>query len=200
MKLIQPLVGVILVSAVAGCAGGPSSAAPGSNAPAAPTGPVAARVAPRGETGPVEVGGIAPNDTIVALRRGADRVVILRHGPPDRADFLELELPASVFAKAPNEIVHVTITTRPGVYGAELSADADWGPGTALSFKYAIHFYPPADALQRYHTLTEVERRLTVARREPNGDLTLYLSTRPAPDVVRALIPGPGTYVMVVGK
>ena len=199
MKLIPPPWGVTLAALVAGCAGGPSSAPP-AGAALAPTGPVAARVAPRGETGPVEVGGIAPNDTVVLVRRGVDRVVIMRHGPPDRADFLELELPASVFLHAPGDTVHVTIKSRPGVYGAELSADADWGPGTALSFKYAIHFYPPADALQRYHTLTEVERRLKVARREPNGDLTLYLSTKPAPDVVRALIPGPGTYVMVVGK
>lgn len=199
MKLIPPLCGVTVVALALGCAGAPSSAPPPGEA-AAPTGPVAARVVPRGETGPVEVGGIAPNDTTVTLRRGVGRVVILRHGPPDRADFLELELPATVFARAPSETVHVTIKSRPGVYGAELSADADWGPGTALSFKYAIHFFPPADALQRYHTLTEVEARLKVARREPNGDLTLYLSTKPAPDVVRALIPGPGTYVMVVGK
>jgi hypothetical protein len=148
----------------------------------------------------VEVGGIAPNDTVVTVQRGVPRVVVLRHGPPDRAEFLELTLPATVFAQAARDTVHLTIGTVPGVYGATLSADAEWGPGTAIAFKYAIHFYPPADAMQRYHTLSEVERRLTVARRESNGDLTLYLSTRPSPDVVSALIPGPGTYEMVVGK
>ena len=165
-----------------------------------PSGPVAVRVAPKGETAPVEVGGVTPNDTVIVVRRGVGRVVILRHGPPDRTDFAELTLPAAVFAKAPNDSILVTVRTRPGVYGLELSADADWGPGTALAFKYAIHFYPPADALQRYATLTEIDRRLTMARRERNGDLTIYLTSHPAPDVIRAFIPGEGTYVMVVGK
>jgi acetamidase/formamidase len=165
-----------------------------------PTGPVALRVAPKGETAPVEVGGIPPNDTVVVVRRGFGRTVILRHGPPDRTDFAELTLPATVFATAPAESVLVTIRMRPGVYGIELSADAPWGPGTELAFKYAIHFYPPADALRRFGTLTEVDRRLTLARRERNGDLTIYLSSHPAPDVVKAFIPGEGTYVMVVGK
>lgn len=201
MKLMNVGVATALAFLVAGCGGG-AVAAPATDpgAAQAQVGPVAVRVAPRGETAPVEVGGIAPGDTSFALKRGEDRVVILRHGLPDRAEFLELDLPASVFQRAPSDSVRLTIRTRPGVYGADLSADADWGPGAAISFKYAVHFYPPADALARYHTLTEVDRRLTIARRESNGDLTLYLSTRPSPDVVRALIPGPGTYVMVVGK
>lgn len=197
MKLIPPLTASLLL--LAGCGGG--AAAPGAvGSVTPPTVPVVTRVAPRGETGAVEAGGIAPDDTVVTLRRGADRVVVLRHGPPDRADFLELTLPASVFAQAPQDSVHVTIRTLPGVYGATLSADADWGAGTAIAFKYAIHFHPPTDALRRYGTLTEVDRRLTVARRETNGELTLYLTGRPSPDVVRALIPGPGTYEMVIGK
>ncbi len=165
-----------------------------------PAGPVAVGVAPKGTTAPVEVGGVTPNDTVVVVRRGAARVVILRHGPPDRTDFAEITLPATVFAKAPNDSILVTVRIRPGVYGVELSADADWGPGTELAFKYPIHFYPPADALRRYATLTEVDRRLTMARRERNGDLTIYLTSHPAPDVIRAFIPGEGTYVMVVGR
>ena len=165
-----------------------------------PEGPVAVRVAPRGETEPVEVGGIAPNDTVVTLRRGQGRTVILRHGPPDRTEFAEVILPPTVFEKAARDTVRVTIAARPGVYGVDLSADSDWGPGTEIIFKYAVHFYPPAAALRQYGTLTEVERRLTVARRERNGDLTLYLSMHPTTDVLRAFIPGEGTYVMVVGK
>jgi hypothetical protein len=198
VKLTLPLVAVTAVTLMLGCGVGATSARSTPGADGAPMGPVVLRVSPHGETKPVEVGGIAPNDTILLVRRGAPRVVILRHGPPDRAEFLELELPVSVFAQAARDTIHVTIKAAPGIYGAELSADADWGPGAALSFKYAIHFYPPADAMARYHNLAEVERRLTVARREHNGDLTLYLSTRPAPDVVRALIPGAGAYVMTV--
>ena len=200
MKL-TPRLSLLALLLGAACGGRPAPVESGPGGPVQiPEGPVAVRVAPRGETEPVEVGGIAPNDTVVVLRRGEARVVVLRHGPPDRADFAELFLPASVFARAPQDSVRVTIRPRPGVYGVELAADADWGPGTEIAFKYAVHFYPPTEALRRYRTLTEVDRRLTVARRERNGDLTLYLSSRPAPDVLRAFIPGPGTYVMVVGK
>ncbi|MBW8771981.1 MAG: hypothetical protein JF590_01595 [Gemmatimonadetes bacterium] len=193
--------GAIGAALLAGCHAAPLAVVttPGGGAQL-PAGPVAVRVAPKGETAPVEVGGVTPNDTVVTLRRGTGRVVILRHGPPDRTDFAELTLPASVFAKAARDSILVTIRTRPGVYGVDLSADADWGPGAELAFKYAIHFYPPADALRRYATLTEVDRRLTLARRERNGDLTIYLSSHPAPDVVKAFIPGEGSYVMVVGK
>jgi hypothetical protein len=166
----------------------------------APDRPTVTRVMPRSEGGPVEVGRIAPEDTILKLRRGESRVVILRHGPPDRAEFLELHLPASVFADATREEIALAIRTIPGVYGAELTADVPWGPGATIAFKYAVHFYPPAESIRRYRTLTEIERRLVIARRESNGDLALYYSTRPAPDVVRAMIPGAGTYVMVVGK
>ena len=186
---------------LAGCAHGISqtTSTPGST-PRASTAPVAVRTVPRDEAEPVEVGGIAPDDTVVTIHRGEARIVIMRHGPPDRTEFVELTLPNTVFAKATKDSVQITIKTRPGVYGVELSADADWGPGTQLAFKYAVHFYPPAKALRQYRTLTEVERRLTVARRGENGDLTIYYSSHPAPDVLRALIPGGGSYVMVVGR
>lgn len=202
MKLIRPHPGsTLLALLLAGCSGGGAVVGTDPNAPAQlPTAPVLVRSAPRGETAPVEVGGIAPGDTVVAVRKGEARVVILRHGPPDRAEFVELTLPATVFARATRDTIRVTLKPRPGVYGVELSADADWGPGAQIAFKYAVHFYPPADAVRKYRTLTEIDRRLTVARREQNGDLTIYLSTRPAPDVLRAYIPGEGTWVMVVGK
>jgi hypothetical protein len=165
-----------------------------------PDRPTVLRVMPRSEGGPVEVGGIAPDDTTLRLRRGESRVVVLRHGPPDRAEFLELQLPATVFADATREQIQLTIRTVPGVYGAEVSADVPWGPGATIAFKYAVHFYPPAEAVRKYRTLTEIDRRLVIGRREQNGDHALYYTTRPAPDVVRAMIPGEGTYVMVVGK
>ncbi len=203
MNLIRPATGLTaLALLLPGCRGGSAPVVqPGPNGTVqVPTVPVAVRTAPRGETSPVEVGGIAPSDTVVMVRRGEPRVIILRHGPPERAEFVELTLPPTVFARAAKDTVRVTIKPRPGVYGVDLSADADWGPGTQIAFKYAVHFYPPADAVRMYRTLTEIDRRLTVARREQNGDLTIYLSTRPAPDVLRAFIPGGGMWVMVVGK
>jgi hypothetical protein len=146
----------------------------------------------------VEVGGIAPGDTVLRVLKGVARTLILRHGPPDHAEFLELTLPATVFAGAGKDTIVVTVTTRPGIYGVDLAADAEWGPGTVLAFKYAVHFFPPSGSVRRYGTLTEVAKRLTIARRERNGDLTIFYSTAPAPDVLRAFVPGAGSWEMVI--
>jgi len=184
---------------VAACGGGASTAA---TDPALqhPTAPVELRRVARDQVDIVEVGGIAPNDTILRVLKGVARTLVLRHGPPDHAEFLELILPATVFAGAGKDTILVTVTTRPGIYGVELSADADWGPGTEVAFKYAVHFYAPSGALRRYGTLTEVAKHLTIARRERNGDLTIFYSTAPAPDVSRAFVPGAGSYEMVITK
>lgn len=199
MKLIRHLLPGTTLLLAAACGGGASSTTI-DPALQAPTGPVEVRRVPRDQVDLVEVGGIAPNDTVFRVLKGMARTLVLRHGPPDHAEFLELILPATVFAQAGKDTVQVTVTTRPGVYGVDLSADADWGPGTQIAFKYAVHFFPPSGSVRRYGTLTEVAKRLTVARRERNGDLTIFYSTAPAPDVSRAFVPGAGSYVMVVTK
>jgi hypothetical protein len=191
-----PIAGVLLLAA---CGGGRSANAAGA-VPAEPTGPQEVRSLSRSAANVIEVGGIAPNDTILVVRKGEARTLILRHGPPDRAEFLQLDLPATVFAGAAKDSIRVTVTTRPGVYGVDLSADADWGPGVQLAFKYAVHFFPPDGAIRKYGTLTEVAKRLSVARRDRNGDLTLYYTTQPGPDIARAFITGEGSWVMVVAK
>jgi hypothetical protein len=190
---------LMLGASLVACGGGAGSAAT-DLVPQEPTGPVEVRRVPRDQVDLVEVGGIAPNDTVLRVLKGVARTLLLRHGPPDHAEFLELNLPATVFAEAGKDTILVTVTTRPGVYGVDLSADADWGPGTRLAFKYAVHFFPPSGSVRRYGTLTEVAKRLTIARRERNGDLTILYSTAPAPDVARAFVPGAGSYEMVVTK
>jgi hypothetical protein len=188
-----------LAACVAACGGGASTTATALELQQS-TVPVELRKVSRDQVDMVEVGGIAPNDTVLRVLKGVARTLVLRHGPPDHAEFLELTLPATVFAGAGRDTILVTVTTRPGIYGVDLSADADWGPGTVLAFKYAVHFYPPSGALRRYGTLTEVAKRLTIARRERNGDLTIFYSSAPSPDVSRAFIPGAGSYEMVVTK
>jgi hypothetical protein len=181
------------------CHGG-GRTADAARAVAVANGPVLVRTVPPAEAALLEAGGIPPGDTSLVVTRGRARTLILRHGPPDRAEFLELTLPATVFQDAPAETVHVTARPLPGVYGVTLEADAPWGKGAELAFKYAVHFNTPPDALARYRTLTEVERRLVIARRGEGGDAAIYYSTHPFPDVVLAKIPGPGTYQMLVGK
>jgi hypothetical protein len=183
---------------IAACGGGSNPAA--SAAPVVPTGPQEVRSLARGAADLIEVGGIAPSDTVLVVKKGEARTLILRHGPPDRAEFLQLDLPATVFADAGKDSVRVTVSPRPGVYGVDLSADADWGPGAQLAFKYAVHFYPPNGAVRKYGTLTEVAKRLAVAKRDRNGDLTVYFTTQPGPDIARAFITGAGSWVMVMAK
>jgi hypothetical protein len=200
VKLIRhSFPGTTLLCLLAACGGGAGSVAP-ELAPKVPTGPEEVRRVSRDQVDLVEVGGIAPNDTVLRVLKGVERTLILRHGPPDHAEFLELNLPATVFASAGKDTVLVTVTTRPGIYGVDLSADADWGPGTQVAFKYAVHFFPPGGSVQKYGTLTEVAKRLTIARRERNGDLTIFFSTAPSPDVSRAFVPGAGSYVMIIPK
>lgn len=203
MKLTAtPIAGLLpslaLGVTLAACGGGANPAA--TAGPVVPTGPQEVRNLSRGAADLIEVGGIAPSDTVLVVKKGEGRTLILRHGPPDRAEFLQLDLPATVFANAGKDSVRVTVAPRPGVYGVDLSADADWGPGAQIAFKYAVHFYPPNGAVRKYGTLTEVAKRLAVAKRDRNGDLTLYFTTQPGPDIARAFITGAGSWVMVMAK
>ncbi len=197
MKLTAaPLLGTFLLLTACGGSGGPSAGA----LPAEPTGPQVVGELSRTAADLVEFGGIAPNDTVLVVKKGEARTLVLRHGPPDRAEFLQLDLPATVFADAGKDSIRVTVACRPGVYGVDLSADAAWGPGAQLAFKYAVHFYPPNGSVRKYGTLTEVAKRLVVAKRDRNGNFTTYYTTQPGPDIARAFIPGEGSWVMVVAK
>ncbi|MGH7531815.1 MAG: hypothetical protein ACREL4_00875, partial [Gemmatimonadales bacterium] len=143
--------------------------------------------------------GVDPADTSVTFIPGRPRVIVLRNPDPDNTPFATLEIPASGFGTG-SDPVTITLATRPGVYGLDINANASFGPGIILTFKYAVHFAPPAAALTKYGSRIAFEKRLTIARQNPDGSLVLLASGRPASDNLSALLNTPGTYVVAAPR
>lgn len=149
----------------------------------------------------LEMSGIPPEDTVVTFASGRARTVVLRHGPPDNAVFVELHFPDSVFkGEQVPESVTLTITVRPGVYGLDLTSTAKLGKGATIRFKYPVHFTAPVAALARYGSTTRFERNLYVAARIEEDRFALLASDRPASDNLRSALPGPGTYLVAAER
>lgn len=147
----------------------------------------------------LEDDGSDPADTTVTVIPGRPRVIVLRHPDPDNTPFATLEIPANGLGSG-GAPVSITLAARPGVYGLDVRSEASFGPGIILTFKYAVHFAPPAAALAKYGSRTAFERRLAIARRNPDGSLALLASGRPASDNLSALLNTPGTYVVAAPR
>jgi len=151
------------------------------------------------ETYLLEVSGVAPADTVLTIPAGTERIVVLRHGPPDNAVFAEVAFDSASFQAPRGTPVDVTIRPRPGLYGIELTASAPIG-SAELTFKYAVHFSAPAAAVQRYGTAILYERALAIGLLVDGRDLLLLPSTRPASDNLRARLPSSGTYIVAAPR
>src|SRR5690242_2181627 len=90
-----------------------------------------------------------PPDTTVRVKRGAARVIVIRHPAPDDLTFGELALPAQAFDSTGPDSVSVDIRIRRGVYGLDLTTSAPLRAAT-LTFKYAVHFAAPAEARKAF--------------------------------------------------
>ncbi|HEU5358551.1 MAG TPA: hypothetical protein VFU45_05510 [Gemmatimonadales bacterium] len=147
----------------------------------------------------LEDDGADPADTTLTIVPGRPRTIVIRHPDPDNTVFATLEIPAGGLGDddAP---VALTLATRPGIYGLEVRTDAPFGPGVVLTFKYPVHFAPPAAAIARYGSRAAFERRLVIARRNADGTLALLASGRPAGDNLSALLNTPGTYVVAAPR
>lgn len=167
--------------------------------PAATPVPVTTGTLKAGQAFVLEDDGADPHDTTVTFNPDRPRVIVLRHPDPDNTPFATLEIPAGGLGTG-SDPVTVTLATRPGVYGLDISATAPFGPGIILTFKYAVHFAAPAAALAKYGTRAAYERRLAIARRNADGSLVLLASGRPAGDNLSALLNTPGTYVVAASR
>ncbi|MGB7211156.1 MAG: hypothetical protein WBC97_00865 [Gemmatimonadales bacterium] len=152
-----------------------------------------------GQSFVLEDDGADPHDTTVTFVPGRPRVIVLRHPDPDNTPFATLVIPAGGVGTG-SDPVTVTLTTRPGVYGVDISTDASFGPGIILTFKYAVHFAAPAAAIAKYGTRSAFEKGLAIARLNADGSLVLLASGRPASDNLSALLNTPGTYVVAASR
>lgn len=179
------------LTVVGGCGGGPAA---GSGSPA----PVVTvtRLVQRDSVLVLEAWGTLAQDTSLMVPVNQRRVIILRHGAPDNTVFAQIVFPPGTFDAPGVDSVRVNLVARPGIYGLDISADAPIGPGAELVFKYPLHFASPAGALERYGTDVAFERVLFIGRLLDDGRVAVLLSTRPASDNLRALLPTGGTYVV----
>jgi hypothetical protein len=179
---------MLISLAAAGCGGRKP-------APAAPdAGLTAPRVLDLTRTIVLETSGPPPSDTSVTFRAGDERSIVLRHGPPENILFATLSFGPNAFADS-GQTVRVDVHPRPGVYGLEFSTSlALRSRGATLEFAYARFFSAPARAGQVYGSDVAYERALAVGHLLPDKRLELLPSSRPAADVLRAGLPGPGVY------
>jgi hypothetical protein len=178
-----------LCLAAAACGGSRPS---GDSAPAQPAG---ARVFPVSEGIVLETSGPQPPDTTVTFTAGEPRTIVIRHGPPEYVVFAELIFPGSAFAERGRQ-VQVEVRPRPGVYGLDIATSLPIRDSAVVVFKYARYFRAPARARAVYRSDVLYERVLAVGRVMPDAMLSLLPSLRPFPDVLRAPLPGPGTYLV----
>ncbi|HET8624462.1 MAG TPA: hypothetical protein VFM14_12945 [Gemmatimonadales bacterium] len=144
----------------------------------------------------LEMAGVPPDDTTLTVARGARRVIVLRHGPPDNLVFADLTLPPDAFdTAAAADSIRLSVRPRPGVYGVDLDSGAPIR-GASVTFEYPVHFAAPAEARQRYGSDAAFEAVLAVGELLPDGGIRFLISTRPTADNLSAVLPGPGSYVV----
>lgn len=147
----------------------------------------------------LETAGVPPDDTALYVTPGTRRVVVLRHGPPDNLIFADVTLPAlpGDTTRPPPDSVELAVRPRPGVYGVDVEIGSlVLPPGTTVTFEYPVHFSAPEDARRRYGSDEAFEAALAVGQLLPDGGIRFLVSTRPAADNLRAVLPEPGSYVV----
>ncbi|NOT10044.1 MAG: hypothetical protein HOP28_17765 [Gemmatimonadales bacterium] len=118
-----------------------------SGAPAAvPEAPVPAP-RPLSQVFVLEAAGAQPDDTVLTVKAGHPRVVVLRRSAPDFGLFAELLLPAdSVRAAGATSDLRIALRPSPGTYGLDLELDTAGAPRSTLVFSYGAHFVARAPA------------------------------------------------------
>jgi hypothetical protein len=169
----------------------------GSRPPAAETtpGPTASRVLPLAQLLVLATTGSQPADTSVTFTTGLPRVIVLRHGPPENVVFAEIAFGARTFGDS-GRSVRVDVRARPGVYGFDLTSSLPLGQGATVAFRYPRYFSAPPRAHQVYGSDAAFERALAIGRIQPDDQVLLLPSTRPASDNLEAAIPSAGSYLV----
>jgi len=148
----------------------------------------------------LEQAGPSPTDTTVTFSAALGRTVIVRHGPPDDAVYVVIEFPPATVVPRTGDSARVVVAPLPGRFGLALRTNDSLGVGVRMTFSYATHFQAPSDAIQRYPTATRFEQSMGAARMSDDGQVQFVNTTRPAADMIRFLVPGPGTYVLAAPR
>jgi hypothetical protein len=180
---------LVALAAIAGCGARQASS------PDTPREPTAPRVLPLARVIVLETSGPPPPDTSVTFIAGRPRTIVLYHGG-ENVTFARLTFDPRAFADS-GRTVEVDVRPRPGVYGFDLTTSLPLQPNqSSVVFEYARYFSAPARARQVYRSDIAFERALAVGRLQPDGQVELLPSTRPAADNLRAMLPGVGRYIV----
>src|SRR3954468_22235125 len=180
-----------LLAGVTACGG----RAPVSSSTSAPV-PTAARILPLSRVIVLETSGPPPSDTSVTFSAGQERMIVLRHGPPENLVFARLTFLADAFADSGRAIT-VDVHPRPGVYGLDLTTSQPFRENRAnLVFDYARFFSAPSRARQVYGSDVAFERALAIGRLLPDAHIELLPPSRPAADNLGTELPAPGGYLL----
>jgi hypothetical protein len=143
----------------------------------------------------LETSGPPPSDTSVSFIAGADRVIVMRHGPPENIVFARITFPAAAFGDS-GQLVSVDLRPRPGVYGLEMSTSIAPRSGVTVVFEFARYFSAPTRARQVYRSNAAFERALAVGRLLPDNNIELLPPIDTEIDKAGAVVPGAGSYLV----
>ncbi len=147
----------------------------------------------------LERGGPGVADTTVTLSRRQGRRIIMRYPAPDYDVFLLLDIPADSTA-ALDDSLRIDLRPVPREYSVTIDLAGTLTPATTLSFSYARHFGQPTAALATYPSARTFEEALLVVRHADDGRLIPLGPQRPASDVLRSTLTGPGRYTVVAPR
>jgi hypothetical protein len=184
---------VIATMLVAACGGRSTVADP-------PPGPTPARTLPIASVYLLQESGPPPPDTTVTLVAGTPRHILFRTQPPDNTVIADVFFGAQAFQAAVGTPVPVTLRASPAAFGLILEAGAPFQAGAEITFKYAVHFVAPPEAVSKYPNHVVLERALAVGRLNAGGEIDLLPSVRPASDNLQAPAATPGTYVVAAPR
>jgi hypothetical protein len=159
-------------------------------------GPAGVRIVPSVQALVLESSGPPVADTSVTFTTGEPRVIVLRHGPPDKVAFAEVAFPPTTFADS-GRPVRVDLAPHEGVYGLDIRVSLPLAGPASLTFKYGRYFKAPRAARAAYGNDVLLERALSIARVLSDSQLALLPSTRPASDNLQASFSESGTYFAV---
>ena len=143
----------------------------------------------------LETSGPPPSDTTVTFMAGSERVIIMRHGPPENIVFARITFPAAAFGDS-GQAVTVELRPRPGIYGLDIATSVPPRGSFTVAFELARYFSAPARARQVYRSDAAFERALAVGHLIPDNNIELLPSNDAETDKVAAAVPGPGSYLV----
>jgi hypothetical protein len=145
----------------------------------------------------LESWGAPAEDTVATFAAGAPRVIRILRGAPDNSLFAMVTFPeGSLVPREGTDSVQVRIRIPPGLYGLDISTDAEIRNGASVTFSYGMHFVSPDGARRAYGTDIRFEQFLGIGRLEADSMLVFMQSWRPASDMLRAPLGGTGRYLV----